>query len=37
MRTLIKKTDEIAAVAHDFFARKTKIMVLTILTYAALC
>lgn len=37
MWMLIEKTDEMAAVAHDFFARKTKIMVLTILTYAALC
>jgi len=26
-----------AATAHDFFARKTKIIVLTILSYAALC
>ena len=37
MQALIHSADRMAATAHDFFARKTKIIVLTILTYAALC
>lgn len=29
--------EEMSLAIYDFFARKTKIIVLTILTYAALC
>ena len=29
--------EEVTAVVYEFFARKMKIIILTILTYAALC
>ncbi len=37
VHTWVQQMRAIAVAVYDFFARKTKIIVLTILTYAALC